>query len=208
MKKLVAIVLCLVLVMGICYVAMANNTTINFSKNDVVPMLKLTSPAFNNGDLIPDKYAEGGAVSPPLEWQFVPKGTKSFALAITDPDVPAYFNFPRNFAHWMIYDIPETATSLDEGISPGGTLPEEIMEAKTDAQLFGLAPGYFGPWPPTTETHRYVFTLYALKVDVGELGLSEESTYDEFVSKVVPQTISSATLIGLYGPAKTEMFGD
>lgn len=208
LKKLLAIVISFILVLGICYVAMANSKTINISKKDVVPLLKLKSSAFNNGDLIPDKYAEVNAVSPPLEWDNVPVGTKSFALAITDPDTPDYFHMPRVFAHWMIYNIPATTTSLAKGVSPGGTLPAGAMEVNNDVvTLFQMPvnPGYFGPWPPQNETHRYVFTLYALKVD--NLDISATGGYDEFVSKVVPQTIASTTLIGLYGPAKNPLPG-
>jgi len=66
-------------------------------------------------------------------------------------------------------------------------------------------PGYFGPWPPDT-AHRYVFTLYALKVD--SLDISPTADYSEFVRKVVPQTIASTTLIGIYGPAKNPLPGN
>ena len=63
----------------------------------------------------------------------------------------------------------------------------------------GFGKGYAGPWPPDAP-HRYVFTLYALKVD--KLDISPEVDYIEFVKAVLPQTIASATLIGYYGPAK------
>jgi len=172
-----------------------------------MPMFKLQSLAFDNGDFIPDKYAEIYAVSPPLKWKNVPAGTKSFALAITDPDTPAYFNMPRVFAHWMVYNIPASTTSLAEGVSPGGTLPEGALEVNNDVvKLFGMSvdPGYFGPWPPDA-THRYVFNLYALKTD--SLDIPVDADYSVFVSNVIPQTISSATLIGLYGPAVNPLPG-
>ena len=60
-------------------------------------MFTLKSPAFADGGTIPEKYAEKNIVSPPLSWEDVPAGTKSFALAVTDPDVPEAFQFPRVF---------------------------------------------------------------------------------------------------------------
>jgi phosphatidylethanolamine-binding protein (PEBP) family uncharacterized protein len=47
----------------------------------------LESPAFRNGDRIPDKYARGGEnLSPPLVWKDAPRGTKSFMLVVEDPE--------------------------------------------------------------------------------------------------------------------------
>jgi len=38
----------------------------------------LKSSAFANGGAIPEKYTEMNIVSPPLNWEDIPKGTKSF----------------------------------------------------------------------------------------------------------------------------------
>jgi hypothetical protein len=44
-------------------------------------VMNLTSSAFQNGGMIPGKYTcDGVNVSPPLEWDAVPEGTKSLAL--------------------------------------------------------------------------------------------------------------------------------
>ena len=165
-------------------------------------MFKLESPAFTDGGTIPEKYAEMNNVSPPLKWENAPAGTKSFALAVTDPDVPEMFQFPRVFVHWMIYNIPVSTTSLPEGASPGGKLPPGAKELNSDFVLFkapGYGKGYGAPWPPDA-AHRYVFTLYALKVP--SLDIPENADYTEFVKAVLPQTIATATLTGCYGPAK------
>ena len=168
-------------------------------------MFTLKSPAFPNGEMIPEKYAEKNVASPPLSWDNVPAGTKSFALAVTDPDVPEVFQFPRVFAHWMIYNIPASARGLPEGASPGGDLPPEAKELKSDCATFGMpgvGKGYAGPWPPDA-AHRYVFTLYALKA--ASLDIPPEADYAEFVKVVLPQTIATAALIGYYGPAKSPL---
>ena len=165
----------------------------------------LRSPVFADGGVIPDRCTEAGAVSPPLVWEHPPQGTRSFALAVTDPDLPPQFNFPRAFAHWMVVNIPADATGLPEGASPGGSLPQGATELASDFVTFGIPGyglGYGGPWPPDS-AHRYVFTLYALKSE--RLEISDSADYVEFVRAVIPATITTASLVGVYGPAKTAL---
>lgn len=163
----------------------------------------LRSPAFGYGEPIPDRYAEANSVSPPLVWENPPEGTRSFALAVTDPDLPAQFNFPRAFAHWMVINIPSDVRELGEAVSPGGRMPRGAIELPSDFVTFqipGYGRGYGGPWPPD-DTHRYIFTLYALKT--ARLDISETADYVEFVRTVMPAAITTATLVGIYGPAKS-----
>ena len=171
-------------------------------------MFALKSSAFANGETIPEKYTEMNIVSPPLNWENIPEGTKSLALAVTDPDVPEFFNFPRVLAHWMVCNIPASANSLPEGASPGGALPVGSVDLNSDFITSFKVPnypvGYAGPWPPDA-SHRYVFTLYALKTE--SLDIAQSADYVEFCSKVLPQTIATATLIGIYGPAKNPLPG-
>ncbi|MBC7482389.1 MAG: YbhB/YbcL family Raf kinase inhibitor-like protein [Rhizobacter sp.] len=162
----------------------------------------LWSPAFDEGARIPARYAEHNRVSPPIMWEHPPKGTKSFALAVTDPDLPAHFNFPRAFAHWLAHDIPAATRKLLEGAAAKGLLPPGMKELNSDFVTFGIpgfGKGYGGPWPPDA-THRYVFTLYALKCE--SLQLAATANYVDFVSAVLPVTITTASLTGLYGPAR------
>jgi ribose transport system ATP-binding protein len=165
----------------------------------------LRSPVFADGAVLPDRYAEANGVSPPLMWENPPRGTRSFALAVTDPDLPAQFGFPRAFAHWLIVNIPSDVRRLPEAASPGGELPRGVVELPSDFVTFripGYGRGYGGPWPPDA-AHRYIFTLYALKSD--RLDLSDAADYVDFVSAVMPVTITTATLVGLYGPAKAAL---
>ncbi|TGP21357.1 YbhB/YbcL family Raf kinase inhibitor-like protein, partial [Mesorhizobium sp. M1D.F.Ca.ET.234.01.1.1] len=68
----------------------------------------LESPAFENGQAIPERYVRnGGNLSPPLQWKNAPAGTRSFLLVVEDPDAPRGM-----FRHWAVYDIPAGRDSL------------------------------------------------------------------------------------------------
>ena len=163
------------------------------------------SDAFDDGDIIPDDYVEEANISPPLSWSNPPENTKSFAITVTDPDLPAEFNFPRSFAHWMICNLPSETRSLPKGASPNGDLPESAREMRSDFVTFNISGydrGYGGPWPPDRE-HRYIFTIYALMTD--KLDVDLDGDLEEFSRAVLPVTIASASFLGRYGPAKNPL---
>jgi Raf kinase inhibitor-like YbhB/YbcL family protein len=111
--------------------------------------VKLWSDDFKNGEPIPDKcvYRKDN-LSPHLAWNDVPEGTKSFALICNDPDAPV-----GDWIHWLVYNIPPDT----RGIPSGGSVPGLQEQNDFSDKKWG------GPAPPSG-THRYFFTLYALKV--------------------------------------------
>jgi Raf kinase inhibitor-like YbhB/YbcL family protein len=124
---------------------------------------------------------------------------------MTDPDLPEELGFPRAFAHWLVADIPADVAELAENASGTSALPGGAREFASDFVTFripGFGRGYGGPWPPDG-AHRYVFTLYALKVD--RIELNDDADYVEFIQAVLPSAITTATLVGVYGPAKTPL---
>ena len=118
--------------------------------------LTLTSPAFADGDRLPDKYARAGRnLSPPLRWAGVPEGTRSLVLVLDDPDAPN-----GTFHHWCVYNLPPDRAQLAESAE---TAPDRqhLRIARND---FGNA-HYDGPEPPPGDPpHRYRFRLAALAV--------------------------------------------
>ena len=141
-------------------------------------------------------------MSPRLAWSGAPAGTKSFAISVTDPDLPPEFNFPRAFAHWLVFDVPPDTRSLGEGASGSAAMPAGARELNSDFVTFnipGFGRGYGGPWPPD-RSHRYVFTLYALKV--AHLELADDATFEGLAGAVLPATIASHSFVAHYGPAK------
>jgi Raf kinase inhibitor-like YbhB/YbcL family protein len=120
------------------------------------PQLVLTSTAFEDGGILPAKYAGGNtAVSPALSWTGVPAGTQSFVLILHDLEAGLNRSPTRDFMHWMAWNIPATSTGLPEGM-PAGALPDGTL------QISGRSTGYFGPGAGPGRYHHYVFELYAL----------------------------------------------
>ena len=161
----------------------------------------LTCPDIAPGQRMPARFAELNKVSPRLLWSGVPDGVRSFALSITDPDLPAEFNFPRSFAHWMVHDIPAAVHELPEGASQSALMPAGARELNSDFVTFaipGFGRGYGGPWP-SDRAHRYVFTVYALQVE--RLDIAADADFPAFGATVLPATIATASFTALYGPA-------
>jgi Raf kinase inhibitor-like YbhB/YbcL family protein len=102
----------------------------------------------------------------------------------------------------MIHDIPANVRELPEGASGSALLPAGAAELNSDFVTFGIAGigrGYAGPWPPDRQ-HRYVFTIYALKVE--RLAVSPDADLNAFAAAVLPVTINSASFVAVYGPAR------
>lgn len=148
--------------------------------------MKLLSPAFKEGGMIPQDYAcDKEDISPPLNWSDVPPHTESFALIMEDPDASS-----GNFVHWILYNLPATATALDKGL-PQDKPP--APGAKQGINSFKKI-GYGGPCPPTG-THRYFFKLYALD-DV--LRLHDQATKEELLSVMRGHVLAESELMGKY----------
>lgn len=127
--------------------------------------------------------------SPALSWAGAPKETQSFAVLVHDPDAPTG---GAGWWHWVVYDLPASTTGLPAGV--GDKLPAGSKQGTTD---FG-APGWGGPCPPAGDKpHRYVFTVYALKV--AKLELPPNATASLIGFMVNANSIGKAELQGVYG---------
>ena len=156
------------------------------AKEEGIMEITITSPAFDDGGMIPLKYtADGSNVSPPLVWSSVPEGTKSFALICDDPDAPM-----GTWVHWVLYNLPANITELPENVPPGETPPTGGQHGVTD---FGST-GYGGPAPPSG-THRYFFKLYALDT---ELQLTGAVNKDSLLKAMEGHILAQGQLIGRY----------
>jgi Raf kinase inhibitor-like YbhB/YbcL family protein len=150
--------------------------------------LRISSPAFGNGQRIPERYSRNsGNVSPPLEWHDAPRNTRSFALIVEDPDAPH-----GTFRHWAIYNVPPAHQGLGEGsgsVQPEGSLAMAIND-------FGSR-GYDGPQPPHGHgEHHYHFRLLAL--DVPELSVPARARVKDVLAAARSHVIAEAETVGTY----------
>lgn len=148
--------------------------------------IKVKSPAFEQGGMIPSKYtADGRNISPPLGWEGVPDGTESIALISDDPDAPA-----GTWVHWVMWNIPPEAMMLVENVPPDESLPDGSRQGITDFRSHG----YGGPAPPSG-THRYYFKIYVLDI---KLDLSSNSTKVDLLKAMEGHVLAEGQLMGKY----------
>jgi Raf kinase inhibitor-like YbhB/YbcL family protein len=125
--------------------------------------LTLSTTAFTDGSTIPVRFSQaapgaapGEGTSPALSWTGAPEGTQSFLLHMQDLDV-ARMGTTETQVHWLVWNIPASATGLPEGLPRGATLPDGSQ------QISATGPVYRGPGAPANRPpHLYVFELYAL----------------------------------------------
>lgn len=131
----------------------------------------------------------GQNVSPELHWSHAPKGTKSFAITVYDPDAPT----GSGWWHWLVVNIDAKTKSMVADASAKHTLPKGALETMTD---YGTA-NFGGACPPEGDrAHRYVFTVYAL--DVAKLDLNAKSDSALVGYMINAHTIQKASMISYY----------
>ena len=148
MKKL------LIGLMGILSATSTFAAGFTLKSTDVAP-----KATFSNAQVFNGFGCSGSNISPQLSWSGAPSGTQSYALTVYDPDAPT----GSGWWHWMVINIPATSTSIatGAGTADGKLMPAGSQQIRTD---FG-AVGFGGACPPQGDKpHRYIFTLFALKV--------------------------------------------
>jgi hypothetical protein len=107
--------------------------------------------------MIPLRYSQAGPeISPAIQWSGAPAGTASFVLIFHDADtlVP---NSTDDLLHWMVWNIPGTASGIAQGRPDGFELPDGSR------QISASGSRYRGPGASATgPIHHYVMELYAL----------------------------------------------
>ena len=150
--------------------------------------LKVTSPAFMDGEPIPARYScEDVNISPPLNWDtdlsLPPEG--SITIICDDPDAPS-----GTWIHWVIFNLPPETSSLPEMVMPREELENGALHG---ANSWGNI-GYSGPCPPSG-THRYYFKIYALDT---KLNLPSGTTKEEVLKAMEGHVLDEGQIMGTY----------
>jgi Raf kinase inhibitor-like YbhB/YbcL family protein len=134
------------------------------------PTIAVSSPDFANQNDQDKRFFQtvvgGQNMAPGVSWSAGPAGTQSYVLVMegeggerTDPTV-----------HWIVYDIPASATRLPTGIpkDPAIKDPAGAINGREDSSVFhGTVdgePGYRGPnfSADGGRPHPYYFEVFAL----------------------------------------------
>ncbi len=121
--------------------------------------IAVASPAFAEGAPIPARYTVSGEdVSPPLQWENLPDGTRDLVLIVEDYDI----SLPKPMVHLIAYGLSPASGQLVEGALPSRSAPALDPQPKLGHNGLGFV-RYDGPAaPPGHGVHHYVFQLFAV----------------------------------------------
>jgi Raf kinase inhibitor-like YbhB/YbcL family protein len=147
--------------------------------------MKITSSAFKEGGMIPDKYSKDGQnVNPPLRIEGAPADAKSLLLIMDDPDAPVGL-----FTHWLVWNIDVKTAEIAEN-----SVPQGAVQGTNDYPNLG----YGGPQPPSG-THRYYFKIFALDQPIE---LKSGAKRQEVDAAMRGHVIAQGELMGRYSHKK------
>ncbi len=143
--------------------------------------MKITSPAFADKQMIPQKYTcDGENINPPLQISNIPTEAQSLALIVDDPDAPS-----GDWVHWLVWNINPKTQSVAEN-----EIPEKAIQGINDFNK----QNYGGPCPPSG-IHRYQFKIYVLDTI---LNLPSSLRKKDLEKAMENHILDKAILIGLY----------
>jgi Raf kinase inhibitor-like YbhB/YbcL family protein len=177
-------------------VALAGLSTLTYASG-----FKLSSPEIKANSMMPKSFefngfgCSGENKSPVLNWSGAPKGTKSFAVTVYDPDAPT----GSGWWHWVVINIPAGVNGLagNAGALNSTTLPKGAVQGRTD---YGVA-AWGGTCPPQGDKpHHYIFTVYALKTDKIEVPADATAALTGYM--IHANMLGKASFTARYGRAK------
>ena len=162
--------------------------------------MTLSTTAFPDGGTIPVKFSQaapgaapGEGTSPALTWSNAAAGTRSFLLHMHDMEL-ARNKTTDDQVHWLVWNIPATATGLPEGVPRGPKL------ADGSNQTSATGPVYRGPGAPANGPHHhYVFELYALDTTLDvQPGADAFETRTNVMKAIQGHILGKAVYLGLF----------
>lgn len=169
-------------------------TSSTFTNNSMLPISMINNIPSNGVNGCSVDGSAGGNQSPDLAWSPARKGTQSFVVIA--------FDSTAAFTHWGMYNIPATTTELPANAGVAGSTSG--MQVVND---FFANAEYDGPCPPVgvyPYSHRYVFTVYALDIELKlpspkNFPASAETLYQALiVAGREGHILDSSSLVGFY----------
>ena len=165
-----------------------------FSNDNTLPISMILNNQVNGVNTCSANGAAGYDESPELYWTGAPRGTQFFAVVLYD--------VTASFTHWGMYNISGNVTQLPENAGVAGS--HYGLQIEND---FDLGQQYDGPCPPANvapDTHKYVFTVYALSTKLSLPGSTNfpanaETLYQALIrAGQQGEILGEASLTGLY----------
>jgi Raf kinase inhibitor-like YbhB/YbcL family protein len=177
--------------------------------------LKVKVDSAKNGEMLANKYAfcapaaqghttAGSNINPSISWSKGPRGTKSYAVILFDPQSPAEHREMMNkegmtmtadikrhdFFHWVLVDIPADVTSIKEGVDSSARvlhgkpatpsavgvkgLNDYTKVTAANDAMKGQYYGYDGPCPPWNDDLVHDYHFSVYALSVNSLGLPKD----------------------------------
>ena len=151
-----------------------------------LPPLLMTTDAFPDGGIVPQKFAGRGGVQPGFKFANAPEGTMSYAIIFHDIDV-SLKGSTGDVLHWIVWNIPASAGGIPEGSVPAGAVVGRGITGQN---------AYFGPGAPAgPRYHHYVFELYALNAN---LDLPATAGREELLKAMEGKIVAKAAYVGRF----------
>lgn len=161
--------------------APAAGTLQDGSTTTLADVFALATQEWTLGDSLPARFTcDGEDISPELRISSPPEGTVELAIVMIDLDA-------EGLIHWVVAGITPDTTIVEQATVPEGAVQALAANDET---------GWFGPCPPTGETHTYEFSLYALS---SPSGVTQSQDADSAVSAIIAASIDRSSLTGTYG---------
>lgn len=199
--------------------------------------MQLRSDNFQHGQPIPPEFAFARQAhpvalsdnrNPHLAWKNAPAGTRSFALAVIDTDVPSKpddvnqegrivpADLPRvEFVHWLMADIPAECGELADGscsddVTPRGKRepfgpPGSVQGVNSytdwfagDANMDGTYLGYDGPCPPWNDALAHRYVFTLYALDIARVPVEGKFTGAQVREAIKGRVLAEASFSGGY----------
>lgn len=164
------------------------------------PAFILTVEGFSDGADIPVRFSQaaegalpGGGTSPAINWENVPAGAQSFVVNMMDLDF-APNRGTRTQVHWVVWNIPGSATGLDGNQPQGDKLPNGASQISATGRVYrGPGAGASGP------KHHYLFEVYALDTTVSVTATDDPIvTRDAVLAAMEGHVLGKSVYMGMF----------